>query len=38
LIVADACVGGIEKWQSPAPEIAIPSYLLKVSAASGQQI
>ncbi|MDQ1316818.1 MAG: peptidyl-prolyl cis-trans isomerase [Candidatus Poribacteria bacterium] len=38
LVVADACVGGIEKWQSPAPEIAIPSYLLKVSAAGGQQI
>jgi peptidyl-prolyl cis-trans isomerase B (cyclophilin B) len=38
LVVADACVSGIEKWQSPAPEIPIPSYLLKVSAAGGQQI
>jgi len=38
LVIADACVGGTEKWQSPAPEIAISNYLLKVSAASGRQI
>ena len=38
LVIADACVGGTESWQQPAPDVPISSYLLKVSAAPARQI